>query len=76
MTVQQLINHLQQFDPETEVMFDHTDHTDFTYKIEMSEEDIYMGDPTWEFDNISDEMYNEEWDYIGPQVLLFNLNLG
>jgi hypothetical protein len=29
MTVKELINHLQQFEQETEVMFSHTDHTDF-----------------------------------------------
>ncbi len=74
MTVKELINHLNKFNPETEVMFSHTDHTDFTYKIEMSEDDICIGNPTWEFDNVPDEMY-ENGEYIGPGVILFDLNL-
>ena len=75
MTVQELINKLQEFDPETEVMFSHTDHTDYDYKIDMYEEDIYMGDPTGDNTELPDELYNEKWDYIGPQVLLFNVDL-
>ena len=75
MTVQELINKLQEFDPETEVMFSHTDHTDYSYKIDMYEDDIYMGDPTGDNTELPDELYNEEWDYIGPQVLLFNVDL-
>ena len=75
MTVKELINHLKQFNPETEVMFSHLDHTDYNYKINMSEDDIFIGDPTSDDSNLPDEMYNEEWDYIGPEVVLFNLSL-
>lgn len=48
MTVQQLIEHLQTFDPELPVILSHTDHTDWTYTWKLSfddvekEEDIYL----------------------------------
>jgi len=55
MTVQELINHLQQFNPNTQVMFSHNDHTDFLYKTNMSVNDVVDSgmDPNYEimFDN-------------------------
>jgi hypothetical protein len=76
MTVKDLKKHLEQFSDETEVMFSHMDHTDWLYKMDMSEENIYLGDPIGDDSDLPDEMYNEEWDYIGPKVLLFELNVG
>ena len=55
MTVKELINHLQQFDSESKVMFSHVDHTDWNYKIEMTEHDVYTDDIIWE--DISDYIY-------------------
>lgn len=76
MTVKDLKKHLEQFSDETEVMFSHMDHTDWLYKANMSEKDIYLGDPIGDDDSdLPDEMYNEEWDYIGPKVLLFEFNM-
>jgi hypothetical protein len=75
MTVKELINHLQQFEQETEVMFSFVDATDFQYTVDITEDDIFMGDPTNDYSDFPDEMYNEEWDYIGPEVVLFNLSL-
>lgn len=75
MTVKELIDHLGKFNPETEVMFSFTDETDYNYKIQMSENDICIGNPISDDIDLPDEMYNEEWDYIGPGVILFNLNL-
>jgi hypothetical protein len=75
MTVKELINHLQQFEQETEVMFSFVDHTDYNYKIDISEDDVLLGDPTSDDSDLPDEMYNEEWDYIGPEVVLFTLSL-
>jgi hypothetical protein len=54
MTVKELINHLQQFEQETEVMFSYLDHTDFLYKVNFYEEDVVLGDV------ISDEDYDGE----------------
>jgi hypothetical protein len=76
MNVQELIQHLQQFNPETEVMFSHTDHTDYLYKIDMNKEDVYLDDPVSD-DNLelAEELWNGDDDYIGPKVVVFDLNL-
>jgi hypothetical protein len=76
MTVKELINHLQQFESEAEVMFSHTDHTDFLYKINFYEEDVTLGDviSDEEYDGDSDFFDNED-NYCGPEVILFNLSL-
>lgn len=75
MTVKELIDHLGKFNPETKVMFSFLDHTDYLYKIEMSEDDICIGNPISDDSDLPDEMYNEEWEYIGPGVILFNLSM-
>jgi hypothetical protein len=77
MTVQELINKLQEFEPETKVIFSHTDHTDFNYRIEMSEGDISLDD---DIDYEEDDYYDEddeddEDDEEGPQVVVFTLFL-
>ena len=75
MTVKELINHLQQFESETEVMFSHLDHTDFLYKINFYEEDVVLGDVlSDDFDGDSD-FFDDEDNYCGPEVVLFNLSL-
>jgi hypothetical protein len=76
MTVKELINHLQQFESEAEVMFSHTDHTDFLYKINFYEEDVVLGDVISDdpYDGDSD-FFDDEDNYCGPEVVLFNLNL-
>ena len=75
MNVKQLKQLLEQFDENTEIMFNHTDHTDFNYKINMSESDIYLDSPTSDHSDLPDEMYDENYDYIGPQVLIFDMCL-
>ena len=76
MTVQELISHLGQFKPETEVMFSYLDDTDFLYKTFMTEDDIELGNLLSDnSDDDDDKNFNEEGDYIGPEVVLFNLNL-
>ena len=43
----------------------------------MSEKDIYLGDPVWDGDDeIGWELFDEGFNYIGPKVLLFELNVG
>jgi hypothetical protein len=76
MTVKELINHLQQFESEAEVMFSHTDHTDFLYKVNFYEEDVTLGDvlSDEDYDGESD-FFDEEDNYCGPEVVLFNVNL-
>jgi hypothetical protein len=76
MTVKELITHLQQFNQEAEVMFSHTDHTDFLYKVNFYEEDIVLGDVLSDepFEGES-ELFDDEDNYCGPEVVLFNVNL-
>ena len=75
MKVKDLKQLLEKFDENTEVMFSHTDHTDFNYKINMYVDDVYLDEPTSDHSELSDESYDNNGDYIGEQVLVFNLNL-
>lgn len=84
MTVKQLIEQLNQFDPETQVLGMCTDPTDFNYKVPV--ESVFLGDPydsngysgvdssemDWEKCYDEDEETGEE-TYIGPKVVLINL---
>jgi len=74
MTVKELIDHLGKFNPETKVMFSHTDHTDYTSKLYMKKKHVKLGDVLSD-DNDDEwgELFNENEKYIGPKVVLFNL---
>ncbi len=76
MTVKELITHLQQFNQEAEVMFSHTDHTDYVYKANFYEEDVVLGDVLSDdpFEGES-ELFDDEDNYCGPEVVLFTINL-
>lgn len=84
MNVKELIDKLQQFDPETEVVCSIMDHTDFGYKVPIGK--IELGDPYDEsgysaIDNSEkdwDECYYEDDDteepvYIGPKCVVIDL---
>ena len=79
MTVQELINQLQQFDPNLSVVCSINDHTDWNYKIPVQE--IEVGDPDEEGGvNVLDGSeidYNIDYDsnenYIGPKCVVFEL---
>ena len=76
MTVQELINKLQEFESETKVIFSHTDHTDFNYRIEMSEDDISLDDDIdYEEDDYDEDEDDDEEEEEGPQVVVFTLFL-
>lgn len=80
MTVKQLIEQLQQFNPETQVLGTCTDPTDFNYKSPIKS--IFLGDPfdsngysgvdNSEIDDYN-ELYDDEGEFIGEKVLLINL---
>lgn len=74
MTVKQLIDHLGKFNPETKVMFSHTDDTDWTTKLYMKKKHVKLGDVLSD-DNVDEyeELFNDNDKYIGPKVVLFNL---
>ena len=71
---------LQTTDPERMVFLSNTDHTDFTVKIKLSVDDITLdGDILSDNENIEEESEYVLWDwngdkYIGPTVVLLNLN--
>lgn len=73
MTVQELINHLQQFNPETKVMFSYTDDTDYTSKLDINEENVVLGDILSDDYDGEEELWDDNDEYIGPEVVLFNL---
>lgn len=80
MTVKQLIEQLNQFNPETPVLGMCTDPTDFNYKVNIKS--IFLGDPfdsngfsgvdNSEIDDYN-ELYDDEGEFIGEKVLLINL---
>ena len=80
MKVKELIELLQTTDPERMVFLSNTDHTDFTVKIKLSVDDITLdGDILSDNENIEEESEYVLWDwngdkYIGPTVVLLNLN--
>jgi hypothetical protein len=79
MTVQELINKLQQFDPQTEVVCSIMDHTDWGYKLPINE--IELGNPYDEggysaIDNSEmdyDTCYNDEDEYVGSKAVVIDL---
>jgi len=76
MTVQELITHLQQFAPETEVFTSITDRTDYMLTLSLDVNDITLEDEL-SGDNVCDDyehQFNEEFDYIGKPVLVINLD--
>lgn len=75
MKVKDLKQLLEKFDENTKVMFSHTDHTDFNYKINVKKRDIYLDDPTSDHSEIPDKYYDDNYDYIGPKVLVFDMCL-
>ena len=84
MTVQELIDQLNTFDPQTQVLCQSTDPSDFTYKSPIKsisldtpfDDSGYSGvdDSEMEWDECykDDEETGEEI-YIGPKVVIINL---
>ena len=74
MTVKELIDHLGKFNPETKVMFSHTDDTDWTTKLYMKKKNVKLGDiVSDDYVEEEEELFNDDGKYIGPNVVLFNL---
>lgn len=64
MTVQELIEELKQFPQDKKVMLSHSDHTDWTYKVELTS-DLIDEDEFWDEDNSNDELtYEEEVEHV------------
>jgi hypothetical protein len=86
MTVKELIETLNQFDPETEVIGSCIDPTDYKYKVPINSIEIdspydsngYSGVDGSEISELElgdgEELYNDDWEYIGPnKVVVINL---
>ena len=59
MTVHELIEVLKLYPSDKKVMLRHTDHTDWTYKVDLVETDIDE-DEYWDEDNSNNELSYEE----------------
>jgi hypothetical protein len=80
MKVKELIEKLKTFNPETEVICSVTDPTDFTYKVPI--EDIRLDSP---FDSnggsgvdgseMEDELWDDEGNYVGEEVVTIDLGV-
>lgn len=73
MTVQQLIDKLQQFNPETKIFTSITDPTDYTLTLEL--EGIELEDELFG-DNVMDSYegsFDDEGEYMGKPVLMIKL---
>lgn len=76
MTVQELITHLQQFNPETEVFTSITDPTDYMLTLSLDKNDINLEDEL-SGDNVYDDYtseFDDEGDYKGKPVLVIKLD--
>jgi hypothetical protein len=81
MTVKQLIEQLNQFDPETQVLGMCIDPSDYVCKKQI--ENIYLGNPfdsngfsgvdNTEIDDMDDNLFDDEGEYTGEKVLLISL---
>jgi hypothetical protein len=80
MTVQELIEKLKTFNPETKVICSVTDPTDYTYKVSV--DDIRLDSP---FDSngfsgvdgseMEDDLWDDEGNYIGEEVVTIDLGV-
>jgi hypothetical protein len=62
MTVQELINHLQQFDSNTPIVIQHIDHTDWNYTWDLEINSIYE----------DEDVYDEDGDLDYPKAIVIN----
>jgi len=75
MTVKELIEHLTQFDPETEVVTSITDHTDYILTLTLGSGDVVLEDELFG-DNVIDDFeseFDDDGEYKGKPVLMIKL---
>jgi hypothetical protein len=72
MNVKELIEHLNQFNPETQVMFSITDHTDWNSKLDIEKDSVGLGGMECD-DDCEIELWDDNGEYIGPEVVLFTV---
>jgi hypothetical protein len=62
MTVQELINHLQQFDSNTPIVIQHIDHTDWNYTWNLETNSVYE----------DEDVYDEDGELDYPKAIVIN----
>jgi hypothetical protein len=62
MTVKELITHLQQFNPETPIVIQHIDHTDWNYTWDLESEGVYE----------DEDVYDEDGELEYPKAIVIN----
>ena len=62
MTVQELINHLQQFDSNTPIVIQHIDHTDWNYTWDLETNSVYK----------DEDVYDEDGELDYPKAIVIN----
>lgn len=80
MKVKDLIEQLNKFNPEIEVIGSCTDPTDYTYTVPIESVEL---DSPYDSNGYSgvdgseseDDVYDDEGDYIGPRVVVINLGV-
>jgi len=75
MTVQELINTLQQFKPETRIFTSITDPSDYCLTLELDHQKINLEDELYG-DNIFDDYeddFDDDGEYVGEPVLVIKL---
>jgi hypothetical protein len=79
MTVQELIQELSKFDPETPVIGMCTDPTDYTYKVPIESVEFDNPYDSNGFSGINSQedddrdYFDDDHNYIGPKVVIINL---
>ena len=76
MTVKELIEQLQSFDPETRIFTSITDPTDYCLMLELDHQKINLEDePLGDnvFDDYEDD-FDDEGEYTGKPVLIIKLD--
>ena len=76
MTVKELIEQLQSFDPNTKIFTSITDPSDYTLTLELDHQTITLEDELFG-DNVVDDyedMFDDEGEYVGGSVLVIKLD--
>jgi len=75
MTVKELIDHLQKFDPQTEVFSSITDPTDFVLTLSLDSNDLQLSAELFG-DNVFDDYeskFDDDGNYQGKPILMIQL---
>jgi hypothetical protein len=78
MTVKQLIEELQQLDPETEIYTSITDPTDYVLTLPLEEDNLELSEELYGsnvMEDFEDEFDDDDGEYKGKPVLIITLEV-